>query len=272
MVNGYDPVIKALSRDLDVHLNHRVTKIIQRYNKVIVCVEDGTSFVADAAIITVPLGVLKANIIKFEPELPDWKLSAISDLGVGLENKIALRFNTIFWPNVEVLGRVAQTSNACGYFLNLHKATGHPVLVCMVAGRFAYEMEKLSDEESVNFVMSQLRRMLPGATEPVQYLVSRWGTDPNSLGSYSCDLVGKPADLYERFCAPVGNMFFAGEAACIDHSGSVHGAYSSGIDAAEDCRRRLSTQLGISDLFQVGKIVMREEMTEVMVPLQISRL
>ena len=23
MVNGYDPVIKALSRDLDVHLNHR---------------------------------------------------------------------------------------------------------------------------------------------------------------------------------------------------------------------------------------------------------
>lgn len=66
-----------------------------------------------------------------------------------------------------MLGRVAPTSNACGYFLNLHKATGHPVLVCMVAGRFAYEFEKLSDEESVNFVMSQLKKMLPGATEPV---------------------------------------------------------------------------------------------------------
>ncbi|CAL5024809.1 unnamed protein product [Urochloa decumbens] len=301
VVNGYDPVIKALARDLDIHLNHRcaeepcdtpiiksnpqligslsllfvffrVTKIIQRYNKVIVCVEDGASFVADAAIITVPLGVLKANIIKFEPELPIEKLSAIADLGVGIENKIALKFNTVFWPNVEVLGRVAPTSNSCGYFLNLHKATGNPVLVCMVAGRLAYEIEKLSDEESVNFVMSQLRKMLPKATEPVQYLVSRWGSDPNSLGSYSCDLVGKPADLYERFCAPVGNLFFAGEAACIDHSGSVHGAYSSGIAAAEDCRRRLSTQLGISGLFHVGKIVVREEMTEVMVPFQISRL
>lgn len=145
----------------------RVTKIIQRYNKVIVCVEDGASFVADAAIITVPLGVLKANIIKFEPELPQWKLSAISDLGVGIENKIALKFNTVFWPNVEVLGRVAPRSNACGYFLNLHKATGNPVLVCMVAGKFAYEIEKLSDEESVKFVMSQLRKMLPEATEPV---------------------------------------------------------------------------------------------------------
>ncbi|PWZ44161.1 hypothetical protein Zm00014a_017325 [Zea mays] len=274
MVNGYDPVIRALAQGLDIHLNHRVTKIIQRYNKVIVCVEDGASFVADAAIVTVPLGVLKANIIKFEPELPKEKLSAIADLGVGIENKIALKFDTVFWPDVEVIGRVAPTSNACGYFLNLNKATGNPVLVCMVAGRFAYEIEKLSDEESVNFVMSQLRNMLPQATDPVQYLVSRWGSDPNSLGSYSCDLVGKPADLYERFCAPVGSLFFAGEAACIDHSGSVHGAYSSGIAAAEDCRRRLSAQLGISaGLFQVGKAAMREEMTaEAMVPFQISRL
>lgn len=103
----------------------------------------------------------------------------------------------------------------------------------------------------------------------MQYLVSHWGTDPNSLGAYSCDLVGKPADLYERFCAPVENLYFAGEAACMDHSGSVHGAYSSGIAAAEDCRKRLSIQHGISDLF---KIVMREELTELMIPLQISRM
>jgi hypothetical protein len=26
MVNGYDPVIKALARDLDIHLNHRCTE------------------------------------------------------------------------------------------------------------------------------------------------------------------------------------------------------------------------------------------------------
>lgn len=269
MVQGYYPVIKALAEDLDIRLNHRVSKITQRYNKVIVTIDNGTNFVADAVIITVPLGVLKANLIKFEPELPEWKASAISDLGVGIENKVALRFDKVFWPNVEVLGMVAQTSYSCGYFLNLHKATGNPVLVYMAAGRFAYDIEKLSDEEVVNLVMCQLRKMLPEAVQPVQYLVSHWGTDPNSLGSYSCDLVGKPADLYERFCAPVENLYFAGEAACTDHSGSVHGAYSSGIAAAEDCRKRLSVQHGISDLF---KIVMREELTELMVPLQISRM
>ncbi|XP_010909371.1 polyamine oxidase 5 [Elaeis guineensis] len=269
MVQGYYPVIKTLANDLDIKLNHRVKKIVQRCNKVMVTMEDGSNFVADAAIITVPLGVLKANVIEFEPKLPEWKVSAISDLGVGNENKIALRFSTVFWPNVEVLGMVAPTSYACGYFLNLHKATGHPVLVYMAAGRVAYDIEKLSDEEAVKFVMLLLQKMLPDATEPVQYLVSRWGTDPDSLGSYSCDLVGKPADLYERFRAPVDNIYFAGEAASVDHSGSVHGAYTAGIIAAEDCRRRLLLQHGMSDLFQA---VLREEMTEAMVPLQISRM
>lgn len=135
----------------------------------IVTVEDGRSFVADAVILTVPIGVLKANLIKFEPRLPGWKVDAISDLGVGNENKIALQFDTVFWPDVELIGVVAPTSYACGYFLNLHKATGHPVLVYMAAGRFAYDLEKLSDEAAANFVMLQLKKMFPDATEPVSF-------------------------------------------------------------------------------------------------------
>ena len=145
-------------------------KISNGYNKVMVTVEDGRIFVADAAILTVPLGILKANLIEFEPKLPEWKVAAVSDIGVGNENKIALLFDKVFWPNVELLGTVAPSSYACGYFLNLHKATGHPVLVYMAAGRFAYDLEKLSDESAANFVMSQLKKMFPDATEPVHSL------------------------------------------------------------------------------------------------------
>lgn len=136
-----------------------------------VTVEDGRCFVADSAIVTVPLGILKADLIEFHPKLPDWKLSAIADLGVGNENKIALLFDKVFWPNVELLGVVAPTSYACGYFLNLHKASGHPVLVYMAAGRFAYDLEKLSDEAAVNFVMLQLRKMFVDATKPVSFCI-----------------------------------------------------------------------------------------------------
>ncbi|GMY12789.1 probable polyamine oxidase 4 [Fagus crenata] len=270
MVQGYDPIIKALAKDIDIRLNHRVTKISNGCNKVMVTVEDGRSFVADAAILTVPLGVLKAKLIEFEPKLPEWKVAAISDLGVGNENKIALRFDKVFWPNVELLGIVAPTSYACGYFLNLHKATGHPVLVYMAAGRFAYDLEKLSDESAANFVMSQLKKMFPDATEPIQYLVSRWGTDPNSLGCYSYDLVGKPGDLYERIRAPLGNLFFGGEAVSVEHQGSVHGAYSAGVMAADNCQRHLLKKLGDIEMLQL--VSLRNEILKDSVPLQISRM
>ncbi|KAK6912347.1 Amine oxidase [Dillenia turbinata] len=270
MVQGYYPVIKALAKDIDVRLNHRVTKVYYGCNKVMVTVEDGSNFIADAAVITVPLGILKANFIEFEPKLPDWKVAAISDLGVGNENKIALRFDYVFWPNVELLGIVAPSSYACGYFLNLHKATGYPILVYMAAGRFAYDLEKLSDETAAKFVMLQLKKMFPDATDPVQYLVSRWGTDPNSLGSYSYDLVGMPEDVYDRLRAPLGNLFFGGEAVSLDHQGSVHGAYSAGVMAAGNCKSYLLEKLGSLVKLQLASF--REEMLEATVPLQISRI
>ncbi|GER27230.1 polyamine oxidase [Striga asiatica] len=249
MVQGYDPVIKALSRDIDIRLNHRVKRIVNGYKKVVVTVEDGRKFVANAAIVTVPLGILKANSIEFEPSLPEWKQSAISDLGIGNENKIALKFDNVFWPNVELLGVVATTSYSCGYFLNLHKATGHPVLVYMAAGALAYDLEKLSDEAAADFAMVQLKRMFPDATEPV---------------------IGNSEDIYDRLRTPVGNLFFGGEAVSVDHQGSVHGAYSAGILAAENCQRHTLQKLG--SLERMPLVACREEAVEASVPLQISRL
>ncbi|KAM2227664.1 hypothetical protein ACFXTI_014446 [Malus domestica] len=56
MVRGYLPVINTLAK------------------------EDGRTFVADAAVVAVPLGVLKAKSITFEPKLPDWKEAATESL------------------------------------------------------------------------------------------------------------------------------------------------------------------------------------------------
>ncbi|KAH0889878.1 hypothetical protein HID58_052307 [Brassica napus] len=239
-----------------------VTKIVRQYNGVKVTTEDGKTFVADAAVIAVPLGVLKSGTITFEPKLPDWKQEAINQLGVGNMNKIILHFEKVFWPQVELLGMAAETSYGCSYFLNLHKATGHPVLVYMSAGQLARDIEKMSDEAAASFAVMQLKRIFPDAMDPVQYLVSRWGSDVNSLGSYSYDVVGKPHDLSERLRVPVDNLFFAGEATSSSFAGSVHGAYSSGLMAAEECMMR------VLDLFQ---LVMGEE-GPASVPLLISRL
>ncbi|XP_024994102.1 probable polyamine oxidase 2 isoform X1 [Cynara cardunculus var. scolymus] len=268
MVRGYQPVINTLAKGLDIRVGHRVTKINRRNNGVKVTVENGKTFFADAVIVAVPLGVLKSNTIKFEPRLPEWKEEAIADLGVGIENKIVLHFERVFWPNVEFLGVVAETSYGCSYFLNLYKATGHAVLVYMPAGKLAKDIEKMSDEAAASFAFTQLKKILPDASTPIQYLVSHWGSDVNSLGSYSYDTVGKPHDLYDKLRIPVDNLFFAGEATSSDYPGSVHGAYSTGLMAAEDCRMRVLERYGELDLFQP---VMGED-TLASVPLLISRI
>ncbi|KAH7405556.1 hypothetical protein KP509_15G075900 [Ceratopteris richardii] len=269
MINGYAPVISALADGLDIRLDHRVNRIVRESGTVQVHTEDGKVFKADAAVITVPLGVLKAKLINFEPNLPEWKESAIRDLEMGNENKIALFFDNVFWPNVEFLGVVAPTSYGCSYFLNLHKATGHPVLVYMPSGSLADDIEKLPDEVAASFAVHQLRRILPDAKEPVRFLVSHWGTDINSLGSYSYDAVGKPQDLYTRIRKPVENLFFAGEATSDNFPGTAHGAFATGLMAAEDCRRYFNENFSNLAPFQPVMAMLRPNLY---LPLQISRM
>lgn len=82
----------------------------------------------------------------------------------------------------------------------------------------------------------------------INYLVSHWGTDINSLGSYSYHTVGKSNDLYERLRIPVDNIFFAGEATSM----------------------RVLERYGELDLHNLA---MDEEMsTSLAVPLPISRM
>ncbi|AET00061.1 flavin containing amine oxidase [Medicago truncatula] len=114
---------------------------------------------------------LLTKLIKFEPKLLDWKEAAIADIRVGVENKIILHFKNVFWPNEDFLEVVAEISNGCSYFLNLHKAAGHSVLVYMPVGRQAKDIEKMSDEAAANFAFKQLKKILPDASSPVTIIV-----------------------------------------------------------------------------------------------------
>lgn len=83
-------------------------------------------------------------------------------------------------------------------------------------------------------------------------------------------MVGKPEDVYERLGAPLGNLFFGGEAVSMEHQGSVHGAYSAGVMAAVNCQRHVLGKLGRLDKLQL--LPLRSEIVEAAFPLQISRM
>ena len=53
--------------------------------------KSGEIFEADKVIVTVPLSLLKKNVIEFKPELPQDKQQAIESLGTGLIEKVSRR-------------------------------------------------------------------------------------------------------------------------------------------------------------------------------------
>jgi hypothetical protein len=66
-------------------------------------------------------------------------------------------------------------------------------------------------------------------------VVTRWASDPFTHGSYSFPAVGSTPTDYENIAENVnGRLFFAGEATEPYHWGTVHGAYLSGIRAADE--------------------------------------
>jgi len=235
---GYIGVMKGLAAGLDVRLG-AVVKQISYEDRVRVDTSAG-AFSADVAVITLPLGVLKRDVVQFSPPLPATKQAAIDRLGVGLLNKIVLRFDYLWWDaDVEFLGYVSDTPGEYPFFFNLHPLTGQPLLLCFVGAAAAVAMEAETDEAVVAGVLRVLRRVGgPTVPAPVAHTVTRWRTDPYAGGSYSYVPVGAtPAD-YTELARPLSRrLYFAGEATYHRFLGTVHGAYLSGLRAAEQIRR-----------------------------------
>ena len=70
-------------KKLDVHLNKEVTniKVDSDCKGVTVTTKDGSSYYAESVVVTVSLGVLKAETIKFDPPLSERKQKAIKNAG-----------------------------------------------------------------------------------------------------------------------------------------------------------------------------------------------
>jgi hypothetical protein len=74
-VHGLQAVAERLAADLEVRLSHVVEAIEHSPAGVRVRTTRGV-FEAEAAVVTLPLGVLKAGAVRFEPALPERKRQA----------------------------------------------------------------------------------------------------------------------------------------------------------------------------------------------------
>jgi monoamine oxidase len=230
---GFSQVVDALSQGITINYREVVLHVRQLSNQVIVETDKGTH-AADAAVVTLPLGVLKTGRVKFSPGLPDRKLEAISSIRLGLFNKIAIRFSEVFWAtNSDMIELIPENRTVVLQFLNWHKYTGEPILVACVAAETARNWEQESDEQIECRLLKLLQRIYKhGVADITGIRITRWGQDEFALGAYSSVHPGYDSRQFDVLAAPFGRLFFAGEACMTAYHGTVHGAHLSGIRAS----------------------------------------
>jgi monoamine oxidase len=231
--NGYVGIIEGLAQGLDIRLKTNISAIDYSGPTVKVATDSGP-FEAERVIVTVPLGVLKSGAIRFVPELPEAKRAAIARLGMGLLNKVALRFRESFWPDQFILAFIGEQPDPWPSVFNLQRVYKQPLLVGFKSGRAARADERRTDRDLVAQLLGQLRQAMGDrVVEPLAWHVTRWASDPLAGGSYSFLRVGSSLDDRDALATPLAErVFFAGEATHRDHASTVHGAYLSGLREA----------------------------------------
>lgn len=229
---GFSQIVQRLSNGLDIRKRHVVTEVSYSSPGVAITTDQG-AFDADYAIITLPLGVLQSGDVEFNPGLPPKKLAALDSMAMGTMNKVALHFEEPFWPTeAHCLGNLPESG--LEFWSSLPHGT-FPVLVALSVGQRAIRFETMADDAVVAELMGSLRHMFrTDVPEPKDWVVTRWHGDPFSRGAYSYVPVGGSLENNEVLEEPVLNrLFFAGEATNQVYPGTVHGAYLSGIRAAD---------------------------------------
>lgn len=232
---GFGVLTRHLAGGLSIATGQVVREV--RWDGPTVRVQTGRGAVeADRVVVTVPLGVLQAGGLRFTPEVPPAKRQAIERLGMGVLNKCYLRFSGAFWPpEVDWLEHVSDQPGQWTEWVSLQRATGWPVLLGFNAADRGREIEAWSDRDIVASAMATLRTLFGNAVpEPVDYQITRWAADPFARGSYSFHAVGSNPGMRDHLAAPLaGRVFFAGEATAKADFGTAHGAYRSGLRAAQ---------------------------------------
>ena len=230
VLGGFDEMVNYLLKGIPVQRSARVTKVDYSRPSVKVTTSSSKTYTAKrAVIVTVPLGVLKANTIKFTPTLPSRNRKAIAGLGMGLLNKCVLVFDKSFWGTTEEwIERISTTGFQST--LSMMPVADQPILYGFNSAENARRVEAWSDAKTCDTLMSHMRTIWPNAPKYTSCVVTRWGKDPYSRGSYSYTSKRMEYDpAHSGVGAPVsgGRLSFAGEATSMTHPGTVNGAFIS---------------------------------------------
>ncbi|WP_179560521.1 NAD(P)/FAD-dependent oxidoreductase [Microbacterium sp. AK009] len=247
--DGYDRLPAHLAEGLDVRLGHLVSRVTWHAAGVDVTSRGGTASAA-AAVVTVPVGVLQSASFTIDPPLPPAVAEPLARLRMNAFEKVFLRFPERFWgEGVYAIRQQGPEGRRWHSWYDLTPLHDEPTLLTFAAGPAAREIRTWSRDQVIASVMQQLRRLFPGAPDPIDVDVTDWQGDPFSHGSYAYMTVGSVTSDHDDLATPVGDVLhLAGEATWTDDPATVTAAMCSGHRAAE---RVLGRPVAIESIWNV---------------------
>ncbi len=236
---GYDAIPALLNEGLHISLNTIVESVQWRRGQVEVTATGG-QWTANRLLVTVPLGVLKARSIRFDPE-PTAILTAADRLGAGHVVRLTMRFDRRLWIRCEPLAS-ASFLHAAGEAFPTFWTRGQ-LITAWAGGPKADKLARLGREDLLMSALETLSRVISVPRGQLETELSAlhyhdWCSDPFARCAYTWVPVNALPSV-EALTQPVDDtLWFAGEAAePSGHWGTVHGAIRSGERAASQMMR-----------------------------------
>jgi monoamine oxidase len=235
---GYGHFIAGLGADLPKAIETTVTSI--SHGRDLELETDRGTLRARAVIVAVSTAVLAKGAIRFTPAVDD-HLHAAANLPLGVADKVFLSIADPESVPAEshLLGRLDRAATG-SYYL---RPFGRPVIECFLGGACARALEGAGEVAAVSFAIGELKDLLGAdfARGLAPLAVTRWLEEPTICGSYSHALPGH-AGARAVLARPVSDrLCFAGEACSPLNFSTAHGAWESGLAAADWIERGLAT-------------------------------
>ncbi|SEI12372.1 monoamine oxidase [Rhizobium tibeticum] len=228
---GYGHLIAASVPDVTLRLSSPVRRIALTDRGVRLDTDRGP-IAARTAVVTVSTAVLASGAITFDVDADD-HLHAASNLPLGLADKLFFELygNHGLEPETHLLGN-PRNSDTGSYYI---RPLGRPVIEAFFGGTGAVTIARTGLLDAFVFAMDELSSLL--GSDICRHLrpltASSWCHTDWIRGSYSHALPGH-AGARKILARPIDDrLFFAGEATHPSDFSTAHGAWQSGVRAAE---------------------------------------
>jgi monoamine oxidase len=220
IIGGNSEIPKALFENAKKNgvkfiFDAKIKQINHKENSVKVIFTDKTGkkqhISGDKLICTIPFSVLRK--VKFSPDLPKEKVSAINELAYTQITKIYLQADRFEWDS-RGFGSSIWTDTPGERIFNTagKKGDKHGIFTMWLDGEGANLPDKMSDKDRQSWAKNEFEIALPpmkGSTGKTA--TKSWGNDEFARGSYSHFTRGQFVSLQPNLKTKVGSIYFAGE-------------------------------------------------------------